>query len=63
MPRNPANRPLRRVTLNLYDADCDELSRLYGVGWTGKVRELVEAHLQRKVTVEDYLKHIGADLG
>jgi tRNA A37 threonylcarbamoyladenosine biosynthesis protein TsaE len=34
--------PLRRVTLNLYEADCIVLERVLGNGWTTAVRELVK---------------------
>jgi hypothetical protein len=33
--------PLRRVTLNLYEADCEKFERSFGHGWTEKVRVLV----------------------
>jgi hypothetical protein len=31
--------PLRRVTLNLYESDCQWLERTYGHGWTERVRQ------------------------
>lgn len=31
--------PLRRVTLNLYEADCEWLEKTYGHGWTERVRQ------------------------
>jgi hypothetical protein len=34
--------PLRRVTLNLYEADCVILERIYGYGWTTYIRDLVK---------------------
>lgn len=41
--------PLRRVTLNLYEADCLLLEKAVGHGWTELVRRLVnaEANLRR----------------
>ncbi len=33
--------PLRRVTLNLYEADCVVLEEAYGHGWTTHIRDLV----------------------
>lgn len=34
--------PLRRVTLNLYEADCITLERIHGHGWTTFIRDLVK---------------------
>lgn len=41
--------PLRRCTLNLYEADCRVLEQTVGHGWTELVRRLVnaEANLRR----------------
>ena len=38
--------PLRRVTLNLYEADCQWLECTYGHGWTERVRQ----HIHNEVT-------------
>lgn len=35
-------RPARRVNLYLYSADCEQLERRYGRGWTEQVRLMVE---------------------
>lgn len=42
--------PLRRVTLNLYEADCKFLEETCGHGWTTLVRDLThfEAEKRRK---------------
>jgi hypothetical protein len=45
-PRSPE--PLRRVTLNLFDRDCDAMERRYGHGWSERVREMVRQHLKPK---------------
>lgn len=37
--------PLRRVTLNLYEADCQWLEATYGHGWTERIRQ----HLHQEV--------------
>lgn len=37
---------LRKVTLNLYEADCVWLEREYGRGWTERVRQ----HIHNEVT-------------
>jgi hypothetical protein len=31
--------PLRKVTLNLYEADCQWMERMYGHGWTERIRQ------------------------
>lgn len=33
--------PLRRVTLNLYEADCVAMEKLHAHGWTTRIRDLV----------------------
>jgi hypothetical protein len=40
-----ADEPLRKVTLNLYEADCLWMEREYGHGWTERLRQ----HLQNLV--------------
>lgn len=40
-----SERPLRRMTLNLYESDCAALERRYGRGWTEKVRDMVSRHI------------------
>lgn len=37
--------PLRRVTLNLYEADCEAMKAYYGHGWTEQVRQMVHHHM------------------
>lgn len=39
--------PLRRVTLNLYEADCAYLEQQLGHGWTTEVREAIHHHAIR----------------
>lgn len=39
--------PLRRVTLNLYEADCKALEHWQGTGWTTYIRNLVHADLKK----------------
>lgn len=60
MPNPGADRPLRKVTLNLYEEDCVALEQRYGHGWSTNVRGLVqnhakmirERHAQRKTLAE-----------
>lgn len=47
MPRM-AGPDLRKVTLNLFEADCEALARLYGYGWSEKVRLLVREYLAKR---------------
>ena len=43
----PADRPLRKVTLNLFADDVAQLERRYGRGWTEQVRRVVEENCDR----------------
>lgn len=47
MPVRP-DAPLRKVTLNLYEADCDYLQKIIGHGWSELVRSLVHAEVQQR---------------
>lgn len=44
----PSDKPLRKVLLNLYADDAEELERIYGRGWTSEVREIVAKHVKEK---------------
>jgi len=44
-PRSPE--PLRKILLNLFEADCAWMERYYGHGWTEKVREMVRTHRKK----------------
>lgn len=46
--------PLRRVTLNLYEADIPLAQRIYGHGWTTNLREMWHQWLaeQDRLTVK-----------
>lgn len=50
MPRPAAERPLRKVTLNLFDEDCTVMERSYGRGWSEIVRSLLEDHVRAITT-------------
>jgi hypothetical protein len=39
----PPDDPLRKVTLNLYAADCEWLEHQYGRGWTERIRQHIHA--------------------
>jgi len=53
--------PLRKVTLNLYDSDCDEMKAYYGHGWTEHVRTLVHDHI-RTATAHHKVRRTLGDL-
>lgn len=38
--------PLRRVTLNLYEADCIAMERWHGQGWTTRIREIIHNRVE-----------------
>lgn len=40
--------PLRRVTLNLYEADCLWLEQHYGRGWTERVRQHIHSEVTKR---------------
>jgi hypothetical protein len=37
--------PLRRVTLNFYEADCQWLEKTYGRGWTERIRQHIHSEV------------------
>lgn len=47
MPRIP-DEPLRRVTLNLYEADCEFFEQTYGHGWTERVRQHIHNEVVKR---------------
>ena len=57
MPRHSLEN-LRKVTLNLFEADCAAMEARYGWGWSENVREMVRNHLTglrvQKVLTESY---------
>jgi hypothetical protein len=40
--------PLRRVTLNLYEADCLWLATNYGHGWTERIRQHIHNEVVKR---------------
>ncbi len=42
----PSDRPLQKVTLNLFRDDVAALVGIYGNGWTTEVRALVANHVR-----------------
>lgn len=62
MPR-PADEPLRRVTLNLFEADCQWLEKEYGPGWTTRIRQHIhqEVNQRRSPTMRRILGDLADD--
>lgn len=48
MPNPGADAPLRKVTLNLYEADCIAMEKHYGRGWSTIVRDMVHRHIEKR---------------
>lgn len=44
----PPDDPLRRVTLNLYAADCEWMEANYGRGWTERVRQHIHSEVTKR---------------
>lgn len=53
---NRSDDPLRKVTLNLYEADCQWLERTYGRGWTERVRQHIHNFIAQRSSPEEF-KH------
>lgn len=47
--------PLRRVTLNLYESDCQWFAKHYGHGWTERIRQ----HLHNEVVKRQIDNRLG----
>lgn len=56
-----ADEPLRKVTLNLYEADCEAFEAFYGRGWSEQVRALVHNQAFKLVSYQN-MKHRLGDL-
>lgn len=46
MPNPGAEASLAKITLNIFEDDYQAMKTCYGNGWSVKVRELVQAHVQ-----------------
>lgn len=49
-------RPIQKVTLNLFRDDVAEMVAVYGQGWTGQVRLLVENHIKERAMFAKAMK-------
>lgn len=52
MPNPGADAPLRKVTVNLYEADVSAAEKYYGHGWSEELRKMWQAHM--RVTLGHY---------
>lgn len=55
---NHADEPLRKTTLNLYEADIDRLKRKYGWGWSEEVRRMVRRRLNELDARSDQMRGV-----
>lgn len=46
-----SDEPLRKVTLNLYESDCQWFEKEYGHGWTERLRQ----HVHKEVVVRQQM--------
>lgn len=47
-----AGEPLRKVTLNLFEADVDQLQRMCGQGYTEVIRDVVHRYTAQRANKE-----------
>lgn len=50
-----SERPLQKVTLNLFRDDVAGMVAAYGPGWTGQVRHLVEKHIAERKRLKEQI--------
>lgn len=49
----PLDEPIRKVLVNVYDADYEEMRAIHGWGWTGIVRDLIRQYLKERREARD----------
>lgn len=59
MPNPGSDRPLRKVTLNLYDEDVLAAESYYGRGWTEELRKLWHEHMRNATGFHKLRKTLG----
>lgn len=47
-----SDEPLRKVTLNLYESDCQWFEKEYGHGWTERIRQHVQNYVHNHKSAE-----------
>lgn len=58
-----SDEPLRKCTLNLYEADCQWLEREYGHGWTERVRQHIHNEVLKRKDYNANYDHFPRTLG
>jgi len=61
MPVRP-DAPLRKVTLNLYEADCIRAEEVYGHGWSSELRRVWNEHLEKYRSLHNAVARTLGDL-
>ena len=56
MPTPPLDEPGRKISVDIYLADYEELKRIYGYGWSGQVRMIIRDHLRIRRGVAQLMK-------
>ena len=46
MPTPTLDEPTTKITVNIFTTDYKELKRIYGQGWSTRLREMVRDHLR-----------------
>lgn len=59
MPAQPAEYPLRKVTLNLYEMDVESAESYYGRGWSEELRRLWHDHMKNVTGYQKLRKTLG----
>jgi hypothetical protein len=54
-----SDEPLRKVTLNLYEADCQWLEKEYGRGWTERIRQHIHDQVYTRQQYKKAIRTIG----
>ena len=42
--------PLRRITIHLYESDCQWFEQHYGYGWTERIRQHIHSEVIKRQT-------------
>lgn len=54
-----SDEPLRKVTMNFYEADCKLLESTYGFGWTEQVRQMIHQRVTQFATYQQHKRTLG----
>lgn len=49
-----SDEPLRKVTLNLYESDCQFMEKHWGRGWTERIRQQISFEVHKHRHPVDY---------